>query len=106
MQIARGMAATQQLNEQGEKVVATLQVLKEREPEIQQGLWMMFEGLKCLFEQVLSATDIQDISPRQLPVLAKAAAAIATAYADYSDRVNGLEVLCDEIEKINKSRAA
>jgi hypothetical protein len=106
LQIARGMATAKQLSEQGDKVVGTLQALKEREPQIQEGLWMMFEGLKCLFEQVLRETNPQDISPRQLPVLAKSAADIANAYADFTDRINGLTVLVDEIEKINKSRAA
>lgn len=32
MQIASGIAATKQLSEQGDKVVATLHTLKEREP--------------------------------------------------------------------------
>ena len=54
MQIARGMAVTQQLTEQGNKVIATLNTLKEREPQMQEGLWLMFEGLTGLFSQVLS----------------------------------------------------
>lgn len=106
MQIASGMARTKQLSEQGDKVVATLHTLKEREPQIQQGLWDMFEGLSGLFQQVLAQTSPDDVSPRQLPALAKSAADIATAYADFSDRINGLTVLADEVEKINRARTA
>ena len=106
LRMAQGMAATKQLNEQGDRVVQTLQTLAEREPQIQQGLWDMFEGLRGLFAQVLEQTDPQDISPRQLPALAKSAADIAGAYADFADRVNGLEVLADEVEKINATRTA
>jgi len=106
LQIARGMAATQQLNEQGDRVVATLNTLKEREPQMQQGLWLMFEGLTGLFSQVLQNTNPQDVSPRQLPALARAASDIATAYIDFSDRINGLSVLTDEIQKINSDRTA
>lgn len=106
MQIASGMARTQQLTEQGDHVLATLHTLKEREPAIQRGLWDMFEGLSGLFQQVLAQTSPEDVSPRQLPALAKSAADIATAYADFTDRINGLTVLADEIEKINESRAA
>ena len=71
MQIARGLASTKQLTEQGDQVVATLNTLVEREPQIQKGLWMMFEGLHGLFTQVLKQTDPADISPRQLPGLAR-----------------------------------
>jgi len=106
MQIARGMAATKQLSEQGDKVLATLQTLKDREPQMQEGLWLMFEGLTGLFSQVLERTSPDDVSPRQLPALAKSAADIANAYADFSDRINGLTVLADEVQKINDSRAA
>jgi hypothetical protein len=106
MQIARGMATTKQLSQQGDKVLATLSTLKEREPQMQEGLWLMFEGLTALFSDVLEKTSPEDVSPRQLPVLAKAAADIANAYADFSDRINGLSVLADEVQKINKSRAA
>lgn len=106
MQIASGMARTKQLSEQGDRVVATLETLKEREPQIQQGLWDMFEGLSRLFQQVLKQTSPEDVSPRQLPALAKSAADIANAYADFADRVNGLSVLADEVKKINDSRAA
>ena len=105
MQIARGMAATQQLTEQGDKVVATLNTLKDREPQMQEGLWLMFEGLSGLFSQVLENTNAEDVSPRQLPALAKATADIANAYADFTDRINGLTVLADEVQKINSTRA-
>lgn len=106
MQIASGLAATKQLSEQGDKVVATLHTLKEREPQMQETLWVMFEGLSGLFKQVLKQSSPNDISPRQLPALAKSAADIATAYADFTDRINGLTVLADEVQKINESRAA
>lgn len=106
MQIARGLAATQQLADQGDRVVATLNTLKDREPQMQEGLWLMFEGLSGLFSQVLESTSAEDISPRQLPALAKAAADIAGSYADFTDRINGLSVLADEVQKINSNRAA
>lgn len=105
-QIAAGMVKTKQLSEQGDEVLATLHTLKEREPQMQEGLWLMFEGLSGLFQQVLEQTSPEDVSPRQLPALAKSVADIANAYVDFADRVNGLDVLADEIEKINKSRAA
>lgn len=104
MQMAQGIAATNQLNEQGDQVLATLTTLKDREPQMQEGLWLMFEGLTGLFSQVLAQTDPADISPRQLPALAKSAADLASAYGDFSDRVNGLSVLANEIEKINSAR--
>lgn len=104
LQIARGVAASRQLSEQGDRVISTLNSLKEREPVIQEGLWLMFEGLSGLFQQVLEQTDPADVSPRQLPTLAKSAADIAIAYADYADRVNGLEILAHEIEKINAAK--
>ena len=106
LQMAKGLAATKQLSEQGDKVVQTLHLLKDREPQMQEGLWMMFEGLSGLFKQVLEQTSPDDVSPRQLPALAKCAADIANAYADFTDRINGLTVLADEVEKINSSRAA
>ena len=106
MQIASGLAATKQLSEQGEKVTATLHALKDREPQMQEGLWVMFEGLSGLFQQVLERTSPDDVSPRQLPALAKSAADIANAYADFSDRINGLTVLADEVEKLNQTRTA
>ena len=106
LKMAQGLAATRRISEEGDRVVATLQTLQEREPQIQSGLWMMFEGLTGLFSQVLEQTDPQDISPRQLPALAKSAADIAGAYADFADRVNGLEVLADEVQKINAARTA
>ena len=106
MQMARGIAATNQLSEQGDQVLATLTTLKEREPQMREGLWLMFEGLNGLFQQVLEQTSPEDISPRQLPALAKAAADIATSYADFTDRINGLSALTDEIQKINSSRSA
>ena len=104
--MARGIAATNQLSQQGDQVLETLQTLKEREPQMQQALWMMFEGLSGLFQQVLERTSPDDVSPRQLPGLAKSAADIANAYADFSDRINGLLILADEVRKINESRAA
>ena len=106
MQIASGMARTKQLTEQGNKVLATLHTLKEREPQMQEGLWLMFEGLSGLFQQVLAQTSPEDVSPRQLPALAKSAADIANAYVDFADRINGLDVLADEVKKINAARAA
>ncbi len=106
MQIASGMAATKQLNQQGDKVLTTLHTLKEREPQMQEALWAMFEGLSGLFQQVLKQTTPEDVSPRQLPALAKSAADLANAYADFADRINGLTVLADEVQKINESRAA
>lgn len=104
LQIARGVAASKQLSEQGDRVISTLNSLKEREPVIQEGLWLMFEGLSGLFQKVLEKTDPADVSPRQLPTLAKSAADIAIAYADYADRVNGLEILADEVSKINAAK--
>ena len=59
----------------------------------------MFEGLSGLFQQVLEQTSPDDVSPRQLPALAKSAADIAGAYADFTDRINGLSALTDEIRK-------
>ena len=106
LKIAQGIAATKRLSDEGDRVFATLNALKEREPQIQDGLWMMFEGLSGLFQQVLEQTDPADVSPRQLPALAKSAADIASAYADYADRINGLEVLADEVQKINEAREA
>lgn len=106
MQMARGIAATNQLSEQGDQVLTTLTTLRDREPQMQQGLWLMFEGLSGLFQQVLERTSPDDISPRQLPALAKSAADIANAYADFSDRINGLTVLAHEVQKINESRTA
>lgn len=106
LQKARSLAATKRISEEGDRVVETLNALKDREPIIQEGLWMMFEGLSGLFQRVLEQTDPVDISPRQLPALAKSAADIANAYADFADRVNGLEILADEIEKVNEARAA
>lgn len=106
LQTAQAIAAEKRLSEDSGKVLIALAGLKEREPAIQEGLWGLFSGLNTLFSQVLEQTDPADISPRQLPALAKAAADIATAYADYADRVNGLEVLADEIEKINAVRKA
>ena len=105
LQIAQGIAATKRLSDEGDRVFATLNALKEREPQIQDGLWMMFEGLSGLFQQVLEQTDPADVSPRQLPALAKSAADIAAAYANYVDRVNGLEVLADEVQKLNEARS-
>ena len=104
MQIAQGMVQTKRLDEQGDIVIATLNTLKEREPQMQEGLWLMFEGLSGLFQQVLAQTSPEDVSPRQLPALAKSAADLAGAYAEFSDRINGLSVLCDEIEKISSAR--
>lgn len=106
LKIAKGIAATKRLSEEGDKVFETLNALKEREPQIQDGLWMMFEGLTDLFQKVLEQTDPADVSPRQLPALAKSAADIAGAYADYADRINGLEVLADEVQKLNEARSA
>lgn len=106
MQIASGLAATKKLDEQGDELLATIHTFREREPQMQQALWSMFEGLSGLFEQVLKQTSPEDVGPRQLPALAKSAADIANAYADFTDRVNGLTVLADEIQKINESRAA
>lgn len=106
VQIARGLAATKQVTNEGEQVFATLETLKEREPQIQQGLWDMFEGLQGLFREVLERTDPADISPRQLPALVKAAADVADSYANYTDRINGLDALTHEIEKLNQSRSA
>ena len=100
------MVRAKQLTDQGDKVLATLQTLKEREPQIQSGLWLMFEGLSNLFSEVLANTNAEDVSPRQLPALAKSAADIANAYVDFADRVNGLDVLADEVEKINAARTA
>ena len=106
LQMARGLAATKQVTEQGDRVIATLEAMKEREPQIQQGLWLMFQGLSGLFAQVLEQTDPAEVSPRQLPALAKSAADIAGAYADFADRINGLEVLASEIQKLNSTRTA
>ena len=106
LQTAQTIAAEKRLNDDSDKVLMALAGLKEREPAIQEGLWAMFGGLSGLFGQVLEQTEPADISPRQLPALAKAAADIAIAYADYADRVNGLEVLADEITKINEARTA
>lgn len=105
-QKVRGAAKAKQLNEQGEQLISTLSTLKEREPAIQDALWQMFDGLSGLFSQVLEQTEPADVSPRQLPALAKAAADIAQTYADYCDRSAGIDLLTDEIEKINKTRAA
>ena len=105
LKIAKGIAAGKRLSDEGDKVFETLNALKEREPMIQDGLWMMFEGLSGLFQQVLEQTDPADVSSRQLPSLAKSAADIAAAYADFADRVNGLEVLADEVQKINETRS-
>lgn len=106
LKMAQGIAATKRLEEEGDKVFATLNTLKDREPLIQDGLWLMFEGLTGLFAQVLKQTDPADVSSRQLPALAKSAADIAGAYADFADRVNGLEVLADEVQKLNEARTA
>lgn len=106
LKMVKGIAASKQLKEQGDQVIFTLNSLKEREPVIQEGLWLMFEGLSGLFSKVLKQTDPADVSPRQLPSLAKSAADIAIAYADYADRVNGLEVLADEVQKLNEARQA
>lgn len=106
LQTAQTIAAERRLNDESGKLLLSLAGMKEREPAIQEGLWTMFGGLSGLFSQVLEQTDPADISPRQLPGLAKAAADIATAYVDFADRVNGLEVLADEIEKINAARTA
>jgi len=101
LKTTKGIAQVNVLQAQGSQVLETLDTLKEREPAIQQGLWDMFEGLSGLFKQVLDNTDPEDVSPRQLPALAKASADLATAYADFADRVYGLEVLAGEVEKIN-----
>lgn len=106
LQSVKGAAKAKEITEQGEQLIATLATLKEREPEIQESLWLMFSGLSNLFSQVLEQTDPEDVSPRQLPGLAKAAAEIAQTYADYCDRSAGLDLLTDEIEKINQARAA
>lgn len=106
VQIASGLAATKKLDEQADELLATINTFREREPQVQQALWSMFEGLSGLFEQVLRKTSPDDVGSRQLPALAKSAADIANAYANYVDRVNGLDVLADEIQKINESRAA
>ncbi|MEL6879073.1 MAG: helix-turn-helix domain-containing protein [Cyanobacteria bacterium J06607_10] len=106
LKVAQGLSATRQLTSQGDQVVQTLNTLSEHEPQIQQGLRDMFDGLCELFSQVLEQTDPADVSPRQLPALAKSAAQVAIAYADFADRVNGLEVLADEVQKLNETRAA
>ena len=93
LQKAQSIAAEKRISEDSDKVLMALAGLKEREPAIQEGLWAMFSGLGGLFGKVLEQTDPADISPRQLPAIAKAAADLATAYCDFSDRVNGLEVL-------------
>ena len=106
LQSVRGTAKAKEINEQGEQLIATLSTLKEREPAVQEALWQMFTGLTGLFSQVLEQTDPADISPRQLPGLARAAAEIAQTYADYCDRAAGLDILTDEIEKLNQTRTA
>ena len=61
---------------------------------------MMFEGLSGLFQQVLERTSPDDVSPRQLPGLAKSAADFANAYADFSDQHQRLGlILADEIQE-------
>ena len=104
LQIAQTIAAEKRINHESDTLLLTLAGMKEREPQIQEGLWTMFGGLSTLFGQVIEQTDPADISPRQLPAIAKAAADLASAYVDFSDRVNGLEVLADEVQKISASR--
>ena len=105
-QKVRGAAKAKQINEQGEQIIVTLSTLKERSPAIEESLWQMFSGLSGLFSQALERTDPEDIPPRMLPALARAASDIATTYADYSDRSAGLDLITDEIEKINQAGAA
>jgi len=101
---ARKAIAAKTIDEQGAVIVETLQLMAEREPQIQEQMWEMFEGLSTLFSDVLRMTDPEDISPRQLPGLAKSIVEIATAYADFSDRINGLTILADEVEKLSEDR--
>ena len=104
LKLAASLAHTKRIMEEGDRVVGVLGVLQEREPQIQNNLWLMFDGLSKLFQQVLSQTDPADISPRLLPGLAKSAADVAIAYADYADRINGLEVVAHEIQKLAETR--
>jgi len=104
--IARKAMAAKTLDEQGSAIVETLQTMAEREPAMQEQLWIMFEGLAKLFNGVLERTDYDDVSPRQLPGIAKAAADMSAAYADYSDRINGIQILADEVEKLTQNSAA
>ena len=105
LKIAKGIAATKRLKDEGHEVLETLSTFRETEPMIQASLLAMFEGLAGMFSQVLQQTNPEDISPRMLPSLAKAAADLANTYADFTDRIHGLTVLADEIEKINETRS-
>ena len=89
LQNAAAIAAQKRLANETNQVVIELACLKEREPQIQEKMWSMFNGLSELFERVIEITAAEDISPRQLPSIAKAAADLATAYADFAERVNG-----------------
>lgn len=106
LEIARRALGAKTIDEQGSMIVATIQTLTEREPLVQETLWTMFEGLSSLFNATIAQTSAEDISARQLPALAKAACDVASAYADFSDRIHGLHILADEVEKINDSRTA
>ena len=106
IQAVKAIAAEKLIEESSDAIVAGIKGLRDREPRIQEALWSIFEGLNNLFKDALSAAEPTLIEPRHLPALAKSAADIAIAYADYSDRVNGLDVLSDEIQKINESRQA
>ena len=104
--IARKAIAAKTLDEQSSVIVETLQVMIEREPAMQQQIWRMFTGLSTLFNSVLEQTNAEDVSPRQLPALAKAVMEIAATYSDFSDRIHGVQILADEVQQLSKDRAA
>ena len=104
MQIATGLVKTNQLNEQGNQILEALQTYQDREPQMQEAMWVMFQGMSGLFAQTLAQTDPADISPRQLPSLAKSVLDIANAYGFFTDRIHGMDAIVSEVKKIRDSR--
>ena len=104
LQTAQTIAAEKRINEDSNTVLLTLASMKEREPQMQEALWSMFSGLSGLFGAALKQTDPIDISPRQLPAIARAAAELAAAYANFSDRINGLEAIVEGFEQIEAAK--
>lgn len=104
LQSVKAAAVAEQIANDSSQVLLTVEASKERGPLIKANLWEIHNGLAKLFGEVLKRTDPSDVSPRQLASIGKAAADIAVVFADYEDRMDGLELLGDEIKKLNEAR--
>ena len=83
--------------------IAALQI---SEADIATRFWSLFDKVEKKTLAFLEATEVEDLSPRQLPSFIKTCTDVVQVGLAINDRINGLEVLADEIQKIDAARAA